>query len=117
MPLSVYIQYKHLKDALWCVACVSVCFITVHVFFSGQFAIVKQCREKSSGRDFAAKFIKKRQSIASRRGVLREEIEREVNILQQIHHPNIVMLHDVFENKTDVVLILELWVELVSMLI
>ncbi len=78
------------------------------MFFSGQFAIVKQCREKSSGRDFAAKFIKKRQSIASRRGVLREEIEREVNILQQIHHPNIVMLHDVFENKTDVVLILEL---------
>uniref|UniRef100_A0A673N7F9 non-specific serine/threonine protein kinase n=1 Tax=Sinocyclocheilus rhinocerous TaxID=307959 RepID=A0A673N7F9_9TELE len=75
---------------------------------SGQFAIVKQCREKSSGRDFAAKFIKKSQSIASRRGVLREEIEREVNILQQIHHPNIVMLHDVFENKTDVVLILEL---------
>ncbi|XP_059385998.1 death-associated protein kinase 3-like isoform X2 [Carassius carassius] len=75
---------------------------------SGQFAIVKQCREKSSGRDFAAKFIKKRQSIASRRGVLREEIEREVNILQQIHHPNIVTLHDVFENKTDVVLILEL---------
>uniref|UniRef100_A0A8C1FC51 non-specific serine/threonine protein kinase n=1 Tax=Cyprinus carpio carpio TaxID=630221 RepID=A0A8C1FC51_CYPCA len=75
---------------------------------SGQFAIVKQCREKSSGRDFAAKFIKKRQSVASRRGVLREEIEREVNILQQIHHPNIVMLHDVFENKTDVVLILEL---------
>lgn len=78
------------------------------MFFSGQFAIVKQCREKSSGRDFAAKFIKKRQSVASRRGVLREEIEREVNILQQIHHPNIVMLHDVFENKTDVVLILEL---------
>lgn len=78
------------------------------MFFSGQFAIVKQCREKSSGRDFAAKFIKKRQIIASRRGVLREEIEREVNILQQIHHPNIVMLHDVFENKTDVVLILEL---------
>lgn len=86
----------------------SVCFITVHVSFSGQFAIVKQCREKCSGRDFAAKFIKKRQSNASRRGVLREEIEREVNILQQIQHPNIVMLHDVFENKTDVVLILEL---------
>ncbi|TRY90811.1 hypothetical protein DNTS_009692 [Danionella cerebrum] len=75
---------------------------------SGQFAIVKQCCERSSGRDFAAKFIKKRQSNASRRGVLREEIEREVNILQQIHHPNIVTLHDVFENKTDVVLILEL---------
>uniref|UniRef100_A0A4W6BNZ1 Death-associated protein kinase 2a n=1 Tax=Lates calcarifer TaxID=8187 RepID=A0A4W6BNZ1_LATCA len=53
--------------------------------FSGQFAIVKQCREKSSGLEFAAKFIKKRQ-------------KREVNILQQIQHPNIVTLHDVFEN-------------------
>lgn len=77
---------------------------------SGQFAIVKQCREKTTGLEFAAKFIKKRQSMASSRGVRREEIEREVNILQQIQHPNIVMLHDVYENRTDVVLILELWV-------
>ncbi|XP_056269275.1 death-associated protein kinase 3-like isoform X1 [Pseudoliparis swirei] len=75
---------------------------------SGQFAIVKQCREKSTGREFAAKFIKKRQSMASSRGVRREEIEREVDILQQIRHANIVTLHDVYENRTDVVLILEL---------
>ncbi|CAJ1056655.1 death-associated protein kinase 2 isoform X2 [Xyrichtys novacula] len=75
---------------------------------SGQFAIVKRCKEKSTGVEYAAKFIKKRQSRASRRGVKREEIEREVNILQQIQHPNIVALHDVFENRTDVVLILEL---------
>nr|XP_020441271.1 death-associated protein kinase 2-like [Monopterus albus] len=75
---------------------------------SGQFAIVKQCREKCTGLEFAAKFIKKRQSMASSRGVRREEIEREVNILQQIQHPNIVTLHDVYENRTDVVLILEL---------
>lgn len=77
---------------------------------SGQFAIVKQCIEKSTGLEFAAKFIKKRQSIASSRGVRLEEIEREVDILQQIQHPNIVTLHDVYENRTDVVLILELWV-------
>lgn len=75
---------------------------------SGQFAIVKKCREKSTGLEFAAKFIKKRQSRASRRGVSREEIEREVSILQQVLHANIVKLHDVYENKTDVVLILEL---------
>ncbi|XP_053128697.1 death-associated protein kinase 2 isoform X2 [Hemicordylus capensis] len=75
---------------------------------SGQFAIVKKCQEKSSGAEYAAKFIKKRQSRASRRGVRREEIEREVNILQQILHANIIKLHDVYENKTDVVLILEL---------
>ncbi|KAI1889548.1 hypothetical protein AGOR_G00164000 [Albula goreensis] len=75
---------------------------------SGQFAIVKRCREKSTGLDYAAKFIKKRQSRASRRGVSREEIVREVEILQQIQHSNIVTLHDVYENRTDVVLILEL---------
>ncbi|XP_038602440.1 death-associated protein kinase 2 isoform X1 [Tachyglossus aculeatus] len=75
---------------------------------SGQFAIVKKCRERSSGAEFAAKFIKKRQSRASRRGVRREEIEREVSILQQVLHPNVIKLHDVYENRTDVVLILEL---------
>ncbi|XP_012987160.1 death-associated protein kinase 2 isoform X2 [Esox lucius] len=75
---------------------------------SGQFAIVKRCREKSTGLDYAAKFIKKRQSRASKRGVKREDIEREVDILQQLSHPNIVQLHDVFETRTDVVLILEL---------
>ncbi|KAM8893506.1 death-associated protein kinase 2a isoform 2-T2 [Spinachia spinachia] len=74
----------------------------------GQFAIVKQCRERSSGLEFAAKFIKKRQSMASSRGVRREEIEREVHILRQTQHANIVTLHDVYENRTDVVLILEL---------
>ncbi|XP_012726930.2 death-associated protein kinase 2 isoform X1 [Fundulus heteroclitus] len=75
---------------------------------SGQFAVVKRCKEKSTGAAYAAKFIKKRQSRVSRRGVKREEIEREVDILQQIQHPNIVELHDVYENRTDVVLILEL---------
>ncbi|KAK2834465.1 hypothetical protein Q7C36_015166 [Tachysurus vachellii] len=75
---------------------------------SGQFAIVKRCKEKSTGLEYAAKFIKKRQSRVSRRGVRREEIEREVNILQHLQHPNIISLHDVYENRTDVVLMLEL---------
>ncbi|KAG8576380.1 hypothetical protein GDO81_009839 [Engystomops pustulosus] len=83
-------------------------YIVADELGSGQFAIVKRCREKASGKDYAAKFIKKRQSRASRRGVTREEIEREVNILQDIQHPNIITLQDVYENKTDVVLILEL---------
>uniref|UniRef100_UPI0037E92D44 death-associated protein kinase 3 n=1 Tax=Semicossyphus pulcher TaxID=241346 RepID=UPI0037E92D44 len=75
---------------------------------SGQFAIVRKCKEKSSGIEYAAKFIKKRRLSSSRRGVSREEIEREVNILREIQHSNIITLHDIFENKTDVILILEL---------
>ncbi|NWI15263.1 DAPK3 kinase, partial [Crypturellus soui] len=77
-------------------------------FRSGQFAIVRKCRERKTGLEYAAKFIKKRRLSSSRRGVSREEIEREVDILREIQHPNIITLHDIFENKTDVVLILEL---------
>ncbi|MFT7808786.1 death-associated protein kinase 3 [Arapaima gigas] len=75
---------------------------------SGQFAIVRKCVEKSTGCEYAAKFIKKRRLSSSRRGVSCEEIEREVNILREIQHTNIITLHDIFENKTDVILILEL---------
>uniref|UniRef100_A0A8C9D5Q1 Death-associated protein kinase 1 n=1 Tax=Panthera leo TaxID=9689 RepID=A0A8C9D5Q1_PANLE len=75
---------------------------------SGQFAVVKKCREKSTGLQYAAKFIKKRRTKSSRRGVSREDIEREVSILKEIQHPNVITLHEVYENKTDVILILEL---------
>nr|XP_015195615.1 PREDICTED: death-associated protein kinase 1 [Lepisosteus oculatus]XP_015195616.1 PREDICTED: death-associated protein kinase 1 [Lepisosteus oculatus]XP_015195617.1 PREDICTED: death-associated protein kinase 1 [Lepisosteus oculatus]XP_015195618.1 PREDICTED: death-associated protein kinase 1 [Lepisosteus oculatus] len=75
---------------------------------SGQFAVVKKCREKSTGVEYAAKSIKKRRSKSSRRGVTKEDIEREVSILKEIQHPNVITLHDVYENKTDVILILEL---------
>ncbi|XP_052368383.1 death-associated protein kinase 2 [Oncorhynchus keta] len=75
---------------------------------SGQFASVKRVRDKCSGLEYAAKFVKKCQNRASRRGVRREDIEREVDILQLVTHANIVALHDVYETRTDVVLILEL---------
>ncbi|NP_001084771.1 death associated protein kinase 1 S homeolog [Xenopus laevis] len=75
---------------------------------SGQFAVVKKCQEKSAGTHYAAKFIKKRRTKSSRRGVTREDIEREVSILKEIQHPNVITLHEVYENKTDVILILEL---------
>ncbi|XP_044302639.1 death-associated protein kinase 1 isoform X4 [Varanus komodoensis] len=75
---------------------------------SGQFAVVRKCREKSTGVQYAAKFIKKRRTKSSRRGVSREDIEREVNILKEIQHPNVITLHDVYESKMDVILILEL---------
>ncbi|XP_055012004.1 death-associated protein kinase 2 isoform X1 [Boleophthalmus pectinirostris] len=75
---------------------------------SGQFALVKRCREKSTGLEFAAKVIKKCLSRVSRRGVKKEEIEREVSILQELQHPNIISVHEVYESRTEVVLILEL---------
>lgn len=36
------------------------------------------------------------------------KVEREVSILQQLEHPNIMRLYDVFASKAEMVLILEL---------
>ncbi|XP_078526288.1 death-associated protein kinase 2-like [Lissotriton helveticus] len=80
----------------------------MEILGSGHFGVVKKCREKSSGTLYAAKFIKTRKCKGSRRGLDREQVEREVFILQQLDHPNIMRLYDLFASKAEMVLILEL---------
>ncbi|KAM6395153.1 death-associated protein kinase 2-like [Rhynochetos jubatus] len=75
---------------------------------SGHFGVVKRCRERSSGNFYAAKFVKTRRCRGSRRGLGRAEVEREVSILRQLHHPNIMRLHDLFASRAEMVLVLEL---------
>uniref|UniRef100_A0A8C8SM35 non-specific serine/threonine protein kinase n=1 Tax=Pelusios castaneus TaxID=367368 RepID=A0A8C8SM35_9SAUR len=75
---------------------------------SGHFGVVKRCRKRSSGTLYAAKFVKVRKCKGSRLGLDREQVEREVSILQQLEHPNILRLHDLFSCKAEMVLILEL---------
>ncbi|XP_073423197.1 death-associated protein kinase 2-like isoform X1 [Dendrobates tinctorius] len=75
---------------------------------SGHFGEVKKCREKTTGTFYAGKFIKTRKCKGSRLGLDREQVEREVFILQQLEHPSIMRLHDVFASKAEMVLILEL---------
>lgn len=74
----------------------------------GKFSEVREVVERGSKKLFAGKFIKKRRNAVSRRGLRREDIVREINILQQLKHPNIISLHEVFESNTEMVLILEL---------
>ncbi|PIC52905.1 hypothetical protein B9Z55_002824 [Caenorhabditis nigoni] len=76
---------------------------------SGQFAVVRRVRDKKTGERYAAKFIKKRRYATSRRGVTRQNIEREVRVLQKIRgHSNVVELHAVYETASDVIIVLEL---------
>ncbi|XP_067425583.1 death-associated protein kinase 2-like isoform X1 [Emydura macquarii macquarii] len=75
---------------------------------SGHFGVVKRCRKRSSGTFYAAKFVKMRKCKGSRLGLDREQVEREVSILQQLEHPNILRLHDLFASKAEMVLVLEL---------
>ncbi|TMS18738.1 death-associated protein kinase 2 [Larimichthys crocea] len=78
------------------------------VLGSGHFGQVRQVSERTSGTCWAAKFLKIRKTAGSRLGVERSSVEKEVQILHAVQHPNIVTLKDVFESRAEVVLILEL---------
>ena len=74
----------------------------------GHFADVYRVKEKSTGTEYAAKYIKKKRLESSRRGVSKKDIQNEVNILAEMDHENIIYLHQVYENRQHVILVLEL---------
>ncbi|XP_030645204.1 death-associated protein kinase 2-like [Chanos chanos] len=75
---------------------------------SGHFGQVRELRERASGILWAGKFMKLRRGVASRLGIERKNVEREVEIMQALQHHNIMALRDVFESRAEVVLIIEL---------
>lgn len=77
-------------------------------FCSGQFAVVHRVVEKATQTEYAAKFIKKKRLLTSRRGVAREDIQKEIHILAEMEHTNVIYLHQVYESGNQVVLVLEL---------
>ena len=82
------------------------------VYSSGQFATVYRVIEKTTRTEYAAKFIKKKRLESSRRGVAREDIQKEIHILAEMEHTNIIYLHQVYENGPQVILVLELYVQI-----
>ncbi|KAI4496245.1 hypothetical protein M0804_000055 [Polistes exclamans] len=71
----------------------------------GKYATVRRCRERSSGRQWAAKFLRKRRRAQE----LRAEALHEVAVLDAAAHcSRLVSLHQVFETNTEMVLVLEL---------
>ena len=69
---------------------------------SGAFGVVHRCIEKSTGRVFVAKFINTPYPLD------KYTVKNEINIMNQLHHPKLINLHDAFEDKYEMVLILEL---------
>ncbi|XP_071115765.1 death-associated protein kinase 1-like [Haliotis cracherodii] len=74
---------------------------------SGHFAVVRKCSHRLTVVEYAAKFIRKRRG-GGRRGAKMEDIQKEIDLLQEIDHSNIISLYDVYETKTEVILVLEL---------
>ncbi|XP_030065624.1 serine/threonine-protein kinase 17B [Microcaecilia unicolor] len=70
----------------------------------GKFAVVRKCVEKSTGYEYAAKFLKKR-----RRGQdCRAEIIHEIAVLELTKPSSrIAHLHEVYETMNEIILVLE----------
>ena len=67
----------------------------------GAFGVVHRCREKQSGRIFAAKFIPVSHPLE------KSLIRKEIDIMNQLHHIKLIRLHDAFEEDDEMVLIYE----------
>jgi myosin-light-chain kinase len=69
----------------------------------GRFGEVKRCRELTTGREFAAKFI------VTPKPKDRDDVLHEVNIMRKLQNcRRLVQLYDVFETKKDMCLVLEI---------
>jgi len=70
--------------------------------FRGKFGEVKQCKEKKSGRDLAAKFIE----IHGPQD--RFDVMNEIEMMKRLQHPRLLQLYDVFTKRNHYCLVLEL---------
>ncbi|XP_029007103.1 serine/threonine-protein kinase DCLK2 isoform X2 [Betta splendens] len=73
------------------------------VIGDGNFAVVKDCVERSTGKEFALKIIDK----AKCRGK-EHLIESEVAVLRRVKHPNIIMLMEEVDTASELYLVMEL---------
>ncbi|KAM4706885.1 serine/threonine-protein kinase DCLK2 isoform 4-T5 [Discoglossus pictus] len=73
------------------------------VIGDGNFAVVKECVERTTGKEFALKIIDKAKCCGKE-----HLIENEVSILRQVKHPNIIMLIEEMDTSTELYLVMEL---------
>uniref|UniRef100_A0A8C1YUA9 Serine/threonine-protein kinase DCLK2 n=1 Tax=Cyprinus carpio TaxID=7962 RepID=A0A8C1YUA9_CYPCA len=73
------------------------------VIGDGNFAVVKECVERSTGKEFALKIIDKNKCRGKE-----HLIESEVAVLRRVKHPNIIMLIEEVDTPTELYLVMEL---------
>jgi len=73
------------------------------MIYRGKFGEVKRCVEKSTGREFAAKFI------ATPRAQDGKDVEHEVQMMCRLHHRRLVQLYDAFQSDKEMCLVIEMY--------
>uniref|UniRef100_A0A665TY25 Serine/threonine-protein kinase DCLK2 n=1 Tax=Echeneis naucrates TaxID=173247 RepID=A0A665TY25_ECHNA len=73
------------------------------VIGDGNFAVVKECMERSTGKEFALKIIDKAKCSGKE-----HLIANEVAVLRKVKHPNIIMLIEEVDTPSELYLVMEL---------
>ncbi|ORX48104.1 Pkinase-domain-containing protein [Piromyces finnis] len=75
---------------------------------SGSFGTVYKAIRKYDNQEVAVKIVSKKKLVSKPGSNLMKYLEREINILKSVKHKNIIQLYDVYEDSTNVYLVLEL---------
>ncbi len=70
----------------------------------GKFGQVFKLMEKATKKVWAGKFIK---AYSAKE---KENVRQEIGIMNSLHHPKLVQCIDAFEGKSDIVMVLEMYV-------
>lgn len=74
----------------------------------GKFGVVKKCKHRQTGVEYAAKFIHKRRGNRGR-GLKFEDIKREIDIMADLMpHNRLVQLAGAYDQDKEVVMVMEL---------
>lgn len=76
-------------------------YITFVIVPRGKFGVVKKVKEKSTGTEYAAKFLKITKES-------REEVVAEMHIMNKLHSKRLIYLHDAYERPKEMIIVLEL---------
>lgn len=88
---------------IFCASSLIICSFP-SLFSRGKFAVVKKCVEKTTGKQYAAKFLRKRRKGED----CRMDILNEIAVLESAKaNPFVVGLHEVYETNTEIILVLE----------
>lgn len=71
----------------------------------GKFAVVRRCVDRTTGRCYAAKYLRKNR----RSGSGRADIMKEIDIMRLTKdQPRIIQMREVFESQREMIIVLEL---------
>jgi len=77
---------------------------------AGQYGVTHRCTKMENGQTYAVKFLNKNRFYRIEpkfRQRYMESMSNEIAILQQVKHKNIIRLHEVWEDKTTLYLVME----------